>query len=43
MNDKNSDNIRKTIPCNKLYQLYVNEVKADAEIASMFKVSGNSS
>ena len=42
MNDKNSNNIRKTIPCNKLYQLYVNEVKADAEIASMFKVSKNS-
>ena len=42
MNDKNSDNIRKTIPCNKLYQLHVNEVKADAEIASMFKVSRNS-
>ena len=42
MNNKNSNNIRKTIPCDRLYQLYVNEAKTDAEIASMFKVSKNS-
>lgn len=42
MNDKNSNNVRKTIPCDKLYQLYVNEAKADTEIASQFQVSKNS-
>lgn len=42
MNNKESNNIRKTIPCDRLYQLYVNEAKADAEIAPMFKVSKNS-
>ena len=42
MNDKDSNNIRRAIPCDRLCQLYVNEAKADAEIASMFKVSTNS-
>ncbi len=42
MNGKESNNIRKTIPCGKLRQMYVNEAKSDAIIASMFKVSKNS-
>lgn len=42
MNDKDSNNVRKTVPCDKLYQLYVNEAKSDADIASLFKVSKNS-
>ena len=42
MNNKDTNNVRKTIPCDRLYQLYVNEAKADAEIALLFKVSKNS-
>lgn len=42
MNDRDSNNVRKTIPCDNLYQLYVNEAKADEEIAAIFRVSKNS-